>query len=63
MPSKEYLERKSAYIKKYQKEKYKNISFKLRIGEDNDVLTILNSVENKSEFLKLLVRNSIKGDR
>lgn len=56
MPSEEYLQRKSAYIKRYQKETYKTVSFKLRQGRDDDILEFLNSLPSKSDFLKELVR-------
>lgn len=58
MPSEEYYERKKEYIKKYQKKTYRNISFKVRLKDDQDILDILNSVPNRSEFIKSLIRNS-----
>ena len=60
MASEEYKARKIAYVKRYQKENYTNISFKVRTKEDKDILDILSSVPNKSEFLKSLIRNSAK---
>ena len=60
MASEEYKARKIAYVKRYQKENYTNISFKVRTKEDKDILDILKSVPNKSEFLKSLIRNSAK---
>ena len=59
MPTEEYKARKKAYVKRYQKETYTNISFKVRTKDDKDILDILNSVPNKSEFLKKLIRNSV----
>lgn len=53
-----YKERKSAYVKRYQKETYVNVSFKLRKNGDEDVLAILDGVPNKSEFIKRLIRNN-----
>ena len=41
-----------------QKQTYTNISFKVRTKDDKDILDILNSVPNKSEFLKALIRAS-----
>lgn len=58
MPSEEYKARKSDYIKRYQKRNYTNVSFKLRVKEDGDIIAILNSVPNKSEFIKDLIRSS-----
>lgn len=58
MASEEYKARKAAYVKRYQKETYTNISFKVRTVKDKDILDILNSVPNKSKFLKELIRNA-----
>lgn len=58
MASEEYKARKAAYVKRYQKETYTNISFKVRTVKDKDILDILNSVPNKSLFLKELIRNA-----
>lgn len=58
MASEEYKVRKAAYTKRYQKETYTNISFKVRTVKDKDILDILNSVPNKSLFLKELIRNA-----
>lgn len=58
MASEEYKARKAAYVKRYQKETYTNISFKVRTVRDKDILDILNSVPNKSLFLKELIRNA-----
>ena len=52
----EYKKRKQAYIVKYQKENYTNVSFKLRTVEDKDIIEILNTVPNKSEYIKKLIR-------
>lgn len=59
MPTQEYLKRKSEYVKKYQKENYTHISFKLRTKEDKDIIDFLNSLPNKSEFLKNLIKNCL----
>lgn len=56
MPSPEYLKRKSAYVKRYQKEHYVNISLKVRADRDTDIIDILNSVPNKSQFIIGLIR-------
>ena len=58
MATPEYKARKREYIKRYQKETYTNVSFKFRTKEDKDILDILNSVPNKSEFIKSLIRAS-----
>lgn len=59
MPTEEYLIRKTNYIKKYQRKTYANINFKVRLDTDKDILDKLNSVPNKSEFIKKLIRDSI----
>ena len=56
MPSEEYEKRKREYIKRYQKKNYVNISFKVRIDEDHDIIEKLDSVPNKSEYIKDLIR-------
>lgn len=60
MATEEYKARKAAYVKRYQRENYTNVSFKVRTKEDKDILEILSSVPNKSEFLKSLIRSSAK---
>jgi hypothetical protein len=57
--TKEAKARKDAYIKRFQKETYANVSFKLRYKEDNDVLVKLKSVANKSEYIKKLIRQDM----
>lgn len=58
MPSEEYEKRKREYIKRYQRKTYVNISFKVRIDEDHDIIEKLNSVPNKSEYIKDLIRKN-----
>lgn len=58
MPSEEYEKRKREYIKRYQKKNYVNISFKVRIDEDHDIIEKLDSVPNKSEYIKDLIRKN-----
>ena len=60
MPSQAYMERKKAYIKRYQIEKYTNLSFKVRTERDVDVLDKLASVPNKSQYIIALIRKDIK---
>ena len=57
MASEEYKARKKAYISNYQRKNYANFTFKLRIGDDQDVIDYLNSVPNKSQLIKDLIRN------
>lgn len=59
MASEEYKVRKRAYITRYQKDNYANFTFKLRIGEDQDVIQFLNSVPNKSQLIKDLIRKEM----
>ena len=58
----EYKKKKMAYIAKYQREFYSTYSFKIRTKEDRDIIEILDSVPNKSEFIKKLIRDSKKQD-
>lgn len=58
MPSEEYKKRQREYIKRYQKMTYVSISFKVRIDEDHDIIEKLNSVPNKSEYIKDLIRKN-----
>lgn len=57
MASEEYKLRKAAYVKRYQKENYTNISFKVRTERDRDILETLANVPNKSAFIIGLIRN------
>lgn len=59
MPSKEYLERKAAYIKQYQKKVYKHFSFKVRLNR-KDIIEKLETVPNKSEYIISLITKDIK---
>ena len=56
MPSEEYFKRKNAYIVRYQKSHYMNISFKVRLDRDKDIIDLLKSVPNKSSFIIDLIR-------
>ena len=58
MPTEEYKNRKKTYIKQYIKENYALVTVKIRKNEDKDILDILASVPNKSEFIKDLIRKS-----
>lgn len=59
MPTEEYKKRKLAYISSYQKKNYKHISFKVRCKEDMDIIEYLNTVPNKSELIKQLIRTKM----
>lgn len=52
--------RKQAYVVKYQKATYTNISFKVRTKEDSDIIAHLKSVPNKSEYIKSLIKADMK---
>ena len=56
MPTQDYKERKQAYIKRYIKEHYKLVTTKVCIEKDADILAKLDSVPNKSEYIKSLIR-------
>ncbi len=58
MASEEYKIKKLAYIKHYQQKHYAKVSFTIRLDKDQDILDILNSVPNKSEFIKKLIRSA-----
>ncbi len=59
MPTPEYFQRKKAYITKYQKKNYRSTNFKCRIREDADIIEKLDSVKDKSNYIKGLIRNDI----
>lgn len=61
--TKEAKERKQAYVIRYQRETYCNISFKVRTKEDSDIIDHLKSVPNKSEYIKSLIRSDIKAGK
>lgn len=63
MASEEYKLRKAAYVKRYQKEHYTNVSFKIRTERDSDILETLASVPNKSAFIVGLIRNYNKNSK
>ena len=59
MASEEYKARKLAYIKRYQRATYTNVSFKVRTKDDADIVAFLKSLPNKSDFLKKLIREAM----
>lgn len=56
----EYKKRKAAYIKRYQKETYTNISFKLRTKEDWVLVEALKKTPNTSEYIKRLIKEDLE---
>ena len=56
MPSEDYKKRKQEYIGRYIREHYKLVTTKLSIEHDKDILAKLDSVPNKSEYIKSLIR-------
>ena len=56
----EYKKRKAAYIKRYQKETYTNISFKLRTKDDCVLVEALKNIPNTSEYIKRLIREDLE---
>lgn len=55
-------QKKIDYIKSYQRKFYTNISFKVRIAEDKDIIDYLKSVPNKSVAIKKALRNMMEAD-
>lgn len=56
MPSEEYHKRKLAYIGRYQREHYKMVAIKCRKDTDADVIEILATSGNASEYAKRAIR-------
>lgn len=56
-----YKKRKAEYIKRYQKETYTNISFKLRTKDDSELVEHLRKVTpNASEYIKRLIKEDMR---
>ena len=56
-----YKKRKAEYIKRYQKETYTNISFKLRTEDDSELVEHLRkAVPNVSEYIKQLIKEDMR---
>lgn len=49
-----------AYITRYNRENYKNVSFKLSIRKDKDIIKFLNDIEDKSGLIKRLIRGEME---
>ena len=47
-------------IKKYEKENTKRFSLKLNKKTDRDILERLDEVENKTQYIKMLIRKDIE---
>lgn len=62
MASEEYLARKLAYIKKYQKRTYKNFSFKVRFDR-KDIIEKLGSVPSMNRYIVSLIEKDIAADK
>ena len=54
----ERLARTNAYKKKFDSENYKRIGIKIKL-EDKDVIEKLESVPNKSEYIRNLIKEDI----
>lgn len=61
MATEEYKKRKQEYISEYQRKFYSTISFKLRTVEDKEILDYLNSIQNKSDYIKQLIIKDMHG--
>lgn len=56
-----YKKRKAEYIKRYQKETYTNISFKLRTKDDSELVERLRkAVPSVSEYIKRLIKEDMR---
>lgn len=56
----EYYENHKEYYNDFQKKNYKMFCFKLNVKNDNDVIEKLDSVNNKINYVKTLVRKDIE---
>lgn len=50
----------SAYIDQYKREHYKSVAFRVNKETEKDILQKLDSVENKADYIKQLIRNDLK---
>lgn len=60
--NRENYERHKEYFNEFQKTNYKMFNFKLNLKNDNDIIEKLDSVNNRTDYMKKLVRNDIKLD-
>ena len=58
-----YKENKRRYVLKYQKENYVSVVFHLRRNGDEDILSALEKLPNKSSYIKALIRKDIGSDK
>ena len=54
-----YKENKRKYVLDYQKKNYTTVVFHLRRDTDQDILTALNALPNKSDYIRDLIRKDI----
>lgn len=54
-----YKENKRKYVLEYQKKNYVSVVFHLRRDTDQDILTALNALPNKSDYIRDLIRKDI----
>lgn len=55
-----YKENKRKYVLDYQKKNYVSVVFHLRRDTDTDILAKLDSVPNKSDYIRDLIRKDTK---
>lgn len=53
-------QKKFEYILKYQRKNYVSVTLKYRLKEDKDVLDYLDSLPNRSEYIKKLIADDMK---
>lgn len=53
-------QKKLEYILKYQRKNYVSVTLKYRLKEDKDVLDYLDSLPNRSEYIKKLIADDMK---
>ena len=56
------MESKKAYIAKWQRKNTKIIPVRLNLDRDKDIIHKLDEKENKSGYIKDLIRKDIKND-
>lgn len=48
------------YMRKYKPYKYRNLQVLLRFGKDDDIIKRLERVDNRSEYVRELIRKDMK---
>ena len=63
MEKKQWLINKENYTKEFRKKNYTYLSISLNVHKDTDIIEYLGGIENKTDYLKELIRKDLENKK